>query len=135
VQVGQLTQWTSEFVGDSAQPAATARISYWDWGAEKLSGYFVFRLIPPRPTFDVDMNDDERAIMQRHVVYWRAQVEAGTVVVYGPVRDSTGAWGLGVFEAEDEESARAIATGDPAISSGMATIEFGPIQPGFIRES
>lgn len=81
------------------------------------------------------MNDDERAIMQRHAAYWREQVEAGKVVVYGPVRDSTGAWGLGVFEAEDEPSARMIALADPAISSGMATIEIGPIRPGFVRES
>jgi uncharacterized protein YciI len=110
------------------------QISSWDWGVVELSGYFVFRLIPPRPTFDVDMNDDERAIMQRHAAYWREQVEAGKVVVYGPVRDSTGAWGLGVFEAEDEPSARMVALADPAISSGMATIEIGPIRPGFVRE-
>ena len=27
------------------------------------SSYFVYRLIPTRPTFDVDMSDDERAII------------------------------------------------------------------------
>jgi len=35
-------------------------------GEVRLSGYFVYRLISPRPTFDHDENDAERAIMGRH---------------------------------------------------------------------
>ena len=86
---------------------------------------FVFRLIPPRPTFNLDMDDDERAIMTRHGEYWERQLEAGNVVVYGPVVDRTGAWGLGVLTAADEAQAQAMLLADPAISSELATFELG----------
>jgi len=33
--------------------------------------HFALKLIPCRPTFAQDMTDEERAIMQQHVVYWR----------------------------------------------------------------
>ncbi|MGB0098595.1 MAG: YciI family protein [Solirubrobacteraceae bacterium] len=93
--------------------------------SQRLTGHFVYRLIPPRPTFDQDMSEDERGTMAQHAEYWAGQMEIGKVVVYGPVRDSTGAWGLGVLKADSEEEARALVVNDPAISSGMATFEFG----------
>ena len=79
--------------------------------SRRVSNHFVYRLIPPRPTFNVDMSAEERAIMERHVEYWEAQTEAGSVVVYGPVLDATGPWGLGVITAENEEEARAVVKG------------------------
>ena len=94
---------------------------------------FVFRLIAPRPTFAFDMTDEERAIMGRHAAHWQSLVEAGHMVVFGPVLDSTGSWGLGVVEAEDEEEIRGFATSDPVVTSGTATIEVGKLLAGFIR--
>lgn len=57
---------------------------------------FVFRLIPPRPTFQSDMTDVERAAMARHGAYWRERLGEGKVVAFGPVADPAGAYGLGV---------------------------------------
>jgi uncharacterized protein YciI len=93
--------------------------------SRRESNHFVYRLIPPRPTFHLDMNDEERAVMDRHVQYWEAQTAAGKVVVYGPVVEPNGSWGLGVLTADDESEAQAMLDGDPAISSGMATFELG----------
>ena len=92
---------------------------------QRLADHYVYRLIPPRPTFDQDMSAGERAVMDEHVVYWGGLLEAGHVVVYGPVRDGTGAWGLGVLHAESEEAALGMVLGDPAIRSGMVSYEFG----------
>jgi uncharacterized protein len=91
------------------------------------STHFVYRLIPPRPTFDVDMNDGERETMGRHAAYWRALTEQGRVVIFGPVRDSTGAWGLAVFRADDGDEARELVLADPAVSTGMVTFDVGPM--------
>jgi uncharacterized protein len=85
--------------------------------------HFVYRLIPPRPTFAADMNDAEAEVMGRHSAYWRELLAHGRVVVFGPVADPNGVWGLGVFEAEDEAAARALVRDDPAISSGTGTFE------------
>jgi uncharacterized protein YciI len=96
---------------------------------------FVFRLIAPRPDFAVDMSDEERAVMGRHAAYWQPLVETGRMVIFGPVLDSTGSWGLGVVEAEDEEELRAFAAGDPAVTSGTAELELGKLLAGFVRPS
>jgi uncharacterized protein YciI len=94
---------------------------------------FVFRLHAPRPTFALDLTDEERAIMGRHGAHWQSLVDAGQMVVFGPVLDSGGSWGLGVVEAEDEEEIRAFAASDPVVTSGTGTIEVGRMLAGFIR--
>ena len=38
---------------------------------------FVFRLKAPRPTFALDMSEEEREIMTRHAEHWRPRVESG----------------------------------------------------------
>jgi uncharacterized protein YciI len=95
--------------------------------------HWVFRLIPPRPTFDQDMSESEREIMGRHAAYWSEIAEGGRVVAYGPVRDQSGAWGLVVIEATAEDEVRQLVHGDPAISSGMARMEYGPMLVSIVR--
>ena len=94
---------------------------------------FVFRLISPRPTFALDMTEEERTIMERHAAYWQSFIDSGQMVIFGPVLDTTGSWGLGVVEAEDEDELRAFAAGDPAVTSGTAGMEIGKMLAGFVR--
>lgn len=94
---------------------------------------FVFRLIAPRPDFALDMSDEEREIMGRHAAHWQPYVESGRMVIFGPVLDGTGSWGLGVVEAEDEDALRAHAAEDPAITTGTAEVELGTMLAGFVR--
>jgi uncharacterized protein len=94
---------------------------------------FVFRLLAPRPNFALDMSEEEREIMGRHAAYWQPLVEAGRMVVFGPVLDGTGSWGLGVVEADDEDEIRAFAAGDPVVTTGTARIEVGKMLAGFVR--
>ncbi len=94
---------------------------------------FVFRLQAPRPTFALDMTEEERTIMGRHASYWQPFIDSGQMVIFGPVLDGTGSWGLGVLEAEDEDEVRRFAAGDPVVTTGTATIEVGKMLAGFIR--
>jgi uncharacterized protein YciI len=94
---------------------------------------FVFRLRAPRPTFAMDMTDAEREVMSRHAAHWQPYLDAGQMVIFGPVLDSEGSWGLGVVEAEDEEELRTFAAADPAVTTGTATIEIGKMLAGFVR--
>jgi uncharacterized protein YciI len=94
---------------------------------------FVFRLIAPRPTFALDMTDDERKIMGAHAAHWQPLVDSGQMVIFGPILDDTGSWGLGVVEADDEDELRAFAAEDPAVTSGTANIEMGTMLAGFVR--
>ena len=96
---------------------------------------FVFRLKAPRPNFALDMTDEEREVMGRHAAYWQRYIQSGQMVVFGPVLDSTGSWGLGVVESDDEEELRAFAAGDPVVTTGTASIELGKMLAGFVRPS
>jgi uncharacterized protein YciI len=63
------------------------------------------------------MNAEETAVMRAHVAYWTKQLEEGAAVVFGPVADPQGVWGLGVVRAPSEEKLHALRDGDPAIQS------------------
>jgi uncharacterized protein YciI len=93
--------------------------------------HFLYRLIPPRPTFHQDMSEAEAAIMVRHVTYWQELVDRGTALVFGPVGDPAGVWGLAVVEAETDEHVRALGDADPAVVSLLARFEICPM-PGAI---
>jgi uncharacterized protein YciI len=94
---------------------------------------FVLRLEGPRPTFALDMSDEEHALMARHAAHWQPLVESGQMVVFGPVLDGTGSWGLGIIEAGDEAELRDFAAQDPVVASGMGTLEIGKMLGGFVR--
>ena len=94
---------------------------------------FVFRLEAPRPSFALDMTAEEEEVMGRHAAYWQPWIDSGQMVIFGPVLDETGSWGLGVVEAQDEDELRGFAAGDPVSTTGTANIEIGKLLGGFIR--
>ena len=71
--------------------------------------------------------------MARHTEHWRPRIERGQMVIFGPVLDASGSWGLGVVEADDEQQLRAFAAGDPVVTTGtigVATMLGGFVRPG-----
>jgi uncharacterized protein YciI len=78
--------------------------------------YFVLHLLPMRPDFAQTMNDEERAVMEKHKAYWNGKMNEGKVVVYGPVFDPKSIYGLGIIAAENEDEVKAFIENDPAIS-------------------
>jgi uncharacterized protein len=94
---------------------------------------FVITLRSPRPNFAFDMTDQERDIMARHGAYWQPLIDSGQMVVFGPVFDGTGTWGLGVVEAEDEDWLRTFAANDPAVTTNTGRLEIGALLAGFVR--
>jgi uncharacterized protein YciI len=79
--------------------------------------HYVFRLLPPRPSFPADMTPEEAALMQAHMSYWGEMMQRGRVVLIGPVAGDAGVYGLCVFEAEDDASAEATVAADPVLSA------------------
>ena len=71
--------------------------------------------------------------MGRHAAHWRPYIESGQMVVFGPVLDDSGSFGLGVIEAEDEDELRAFAAADPVVTTGTAQIVIGKMLAGFVR--
>ncbi len=77
--------------------------------------YFFIRTQNPRPTFHLDMTTEERAIMEKHVEYWSREAEKGIAIVFGPVMDPQGVYGIGVYDVDDEARMRELIDQDPAI--------------------
>ncbi len=95
--------------------------------------YFLYKLLAPRPDFAFTMTPEEAAVMQEHGAYWDGLLAEGTAVVFGPVVEPTGAWGLGVLEVDDPAAAERVREGDPAVLSGRLTAELHPMVSGTAR--
>ena len=89
--------------------------------------HFVYKLVPPRPTFAFDMDETEAELMSKHAAYWRDQLEQGKVIVFGPVMDPAGVWGLGVLETDDGTEARGLVDADPVIVARVCAFELHPM--------
>ncbi len=104
--------WLDRFVAPAAAPpAATA--------PAPAPTYFCCRLLAPRPTFAFDMTPDERKAMLAHGAYWREMLAKGNAIVFGPVNDPKGPWGLGVIRAASEAEVQAFRDHDPAILANI----------------
>lgn len=91
---------------------------------------FLFRLIPPRADFAQTMTPAEQRAMAEHQEYWQQLLADGRVVVYGPVTDPEGVWGLGVLRAADRAEVLAIAERDPSVTAGVNTFDVLEIMGG-----
>jgi uncharacterized protein len=80
--------------------------------------HYLLKLIPPRPTFQANMSEEERELMGRHVAYWSEQLERGRLAVFGPVVDPEGGYGVAVVLADGEAEVKGLIAGDPVITDG-----------------
>ena len=87
--------------------------------------YFFIRTQNPRPTFHLDMTTEESAIMESHVVYWSEKARHGIAIVFGPVMDPKGVYGIGVYQVQDEAEMRNLLKHDPA--NGLLQYEVLPM--------
>ena len=76
--------------------------------------FFFVRTQNPRPTFHLDMTPEERTTMEKHVTYWTDKATRGIAVVFGPVMDPEGVYGIGIYKVEDEAEMRGLLDDDPA---------------------
>ncbi len=68
----------------------------------------------PRPTFNLDMTAAERNTMNRHVAYWSDKAARGIAIIFGPVMDPKGVYGMGVYKVQDEAEMQELIKDDPA---------------------
>lgn len=81
--------------------------------------YFFAKLHPPRATFMQDLSADERKLMGEHLAYLSQFTAKGWLIVFGPVADPQGGFGMAVWELPDDADVHALCAGDPTIRSGL----------------
>jgi uncharacterized protein len=84
-----------------------------------MSRYFFSKLNPPRPSFAQDMTDEERRLMTEHAAYWKALAEKGVALLFGPVGDPKGVYGILITQVDSEEQIQSLAANDPVMKSGL----------------
>lgn len=94
--------------------------------------FFLYKFVP-RPDFRETMTDAEKAVMYEHVAYWQALADKRTAVVFGPVDDPNGGWGVAVIEVESEEEANAIRAADPVVVHNLGPIDIYPMVTAITR--
>jgi len=87
--------------------------------------YFFVKAHNPRPTFQLDMTVAERQTMTDHVAYWTERAREGISIVFGPVADPAGVYGMGVYRVDDEQQMRRLLDDDPA--NGLLHYEVTPM--------
>ncbi len=87
--------------------------------------YFFVKTQNPRPTFHLDMTPEERSVMDRHVAYWSEKATQGIAIVFGPVMDPKGVYGMGVYQVQDEAEMHELLKHDPA--NGLLQYEIFPM--------
>lgn len=97
--------------------------------------YFLCKLIPPRPTFAQDMKDAEAKLMEEHVAYWKGLMERGLVIVFGPVADPKGTYGVAVLEVGEEVDVNALGMNDPTMKANVGfSFEVYPMHRAILRK-
>lgn len=84
--------------------------------------FYALKLIPSRSDFSQTMNDEEKSIMQQHVVFWKEMMTKGNVVAFGPILDPKGVYGFGIIKATSEDIVKEFIYADPA--SKIMSYEF-----------
>ena len=98
---------------------------------QEVGMYFFIKTQNPRPTFHLDMTTEERVIMERHVAYWSEKATRGIAIVFGPVMDPKGVYGIGVYQVRDEAEMRNLLEQDPA--NGLLQYEVLPKARAVVR--
>ena len=100
-----------------------------------LVKYYFGKLISPRPSFPHDITPAEAQLMKEHQVYWRNFMDQGYVVVFGPVADPKGFFGILVLELPDDLDARALMMDDPVLRANIGFgFELYPMPSAVLRD-
>ncbi len=76
------------------------------------------------------MSGEERALMQQHATYMKHRFVEGGLLVYGPVLDPEGSFGMAVLQVETEEELRSFIANDPTVRAGMNRYTAAPMLLG-----
>lgn len=97
--------------------------------------YFYCKLNSPRPDFAQTMTPAEQLLMREHAGYLAGFAAKGWAVVFGPVADPKGFFGVGIWELPDDADIQAICDGDPTIKSGLGfAYEIFPMPRAVVRK-
>jgi uncharacterized protein YciI len=86
---------------------------------------YIYLIHPLRHEFFDSPTAQEEAVMQAHFEYLKAATAQGQVLLAGPCLDDT--FGVVVFTADNDESARHFMLNDPSVVNNVMMAELHPM--------
>jgi len=77
------------------------------------------------------MTGEERDIMSRHFMYLTDLMNKGNLIIAGP--ETSGKFGIAVFEADNLEHAKELTANDPAVKKNIVTAELYPFRISLLK--
>jgi uncharacterized protein YciI len=93
---------------------------------------WIYFILEPRLNFAETMTAEEQAAWGRHWAHAKRMFAEGRIVAMGPTLGPHNT-GICIFEAPDEDAARAFMDADPAIAEGFAKAELRPFRVSLLR--
>ncbi|HEY3250925.1 MAG TPA: YciI family protein [Ignavibacteria bacterium] len=94
--------------------------------------HFIYIIRPRKENFAETMTEEEAGIMSKHFVYLQDLMSKGKLVLAGP--ETSGKFGIAIFEAENLEHAKELTANDPAVNSGIVTAEIYPYRISLLSQ-
>ena len=96
---------------------------------------YVLRLVP-RLHDDKAWTDDDKAAVDRHFNRFKEAIKSGQLILAGRTQEAgERTFGIAIFEAADENAARAFMNSDPAVVAGVMTAELHPFGVALERKN
>lgn len=97
---------------------------------------FLYRIQPLRPEMLTDgATESETQIISEHFSYLKKLMEKGILILAGRTQNKeSNSFGIVIFNAESEETARQILHDDPAVKNRVFRGELFPYQIALIKE-
>jgi uncharacterized protein YciI len=93
---------------------------------------WIYFLHPPRANFAATMTEAEGAVFGEHFAHLQRLLADEVLVLAGPTLGDENT-GIAIFEAPDEDAARAIMEADPAIAAGVVRGELREMRVSLLR--
>lgn len=109
-----------------AQPAGAQQ--------QKKQQYAIMLKLVPRLLDDANWTEADNKAVSAHFLRLKGLTEKGTVILAGRTLNSDASqFGLVIVEVENEQEAREIMDGDPAVASGVMTASLFPYSVALMR--
>ena len=95
---------------------------------------WLYRIVPTRPEMVSAPSPEELDIVSAHFEYLVGLRDRGILILAGRTQEERGTFGITIFEADDEPSARAVMEADPGVSGGVFAATLHPYAVAVARD-
>lgn len=95
---------------------------------------WLYRIVPTRAEMVTEPTQSELDIVTAHFEYLVSLRDRGILILAGRTQEAQGTFGITIFEADDEEAARAVMDADPGVSGGVFSATLHPYAVAVARD-